>query len=675
MAAEAPLPFLAELVALLAASALIAYLGQRIGLVPIVGFLLAGVLIGPSTLGLVRDQALIHAAAEIGVILLLFTIGLEFSLEHLARIRRLIFVGGGLQVGLVVTLVTLGLLLFGVPWKAGVFTGCLLALSSTAVVMKLLADSGQTNSPAGQIALGILIFQDLAVVAMVLLVPMLGGTGGSVLAIAQALGTAVAIIAAVLIVARRVMPRLMEAVARTCSQEIFLLTVVAICFGTAYVTSLAGVSLSLGAFLAGLLVSDTRFKHYALGEILPLQVLFSATFFVSVGLLLDVRFLLQHLLLVLAVVAAILLLKVVTTIISVRALGYPRGTTAFASLLLAQIGEFSLVLERAGGAGGLTPAGAAETGTQTFIAATVLLIVLTPFLAQAGEALQRRLAKPSSPDAPAVPDHHPGSQHDGFAGLSDHVIVAGYGPACQALAPILQQADIPYGILTLSPGGANDAEQAGLRVMRNDYTRQQTLLLAGIMRAKLLVIADDNPAVVERVVAVARSINSHIPILVRTRYRDEAQELMAAGADHAISEEQASILRLLQHVLGAYKLDTDRIAGYVDVLEAAPDTNGAFRREQTPVRLTDAARRVAKCAHVATVDEVVPASTGCEECLRLGDAWVHLRVCMTCGHVGCCDSSKHKHATQHFHATEHPVIRSLEPGEDWGWCHVDRVTL
>ncbi|MEM6288256.1 MAG: cation:proton antiporter, partial [Bacteroidota bacterium] len=295
LAAGAVPPFLVDVVVIVAAAALVAYVCKRIGLVPIVGFLLAGVLIGPGALGLVEDQETIEVAAEVGVLLLLFTIGIEFSLDRLAKIKRLIFVGGGIQVGLTTAIVAGLCMAFGVGWRPAVFTGFLVALSSTAIVTKLLGDRGETNSEHGQGAVGLLIFQDLAVILMVLLVPALGGgdvTGGEV---AIALGTAAAIIVFVLVVARRILPPLLEHVARTCSSELFLLTVIAICFGTAYAVGLAGVSIALGAFLAGLVVSQSRFSEHALSEILPLQILFSATFFVSVGLLLDIGFLMENL--------------------------------------------------------------------------------------------------------------------------------------------------------------------------------------------------------------------------------------------------------------------------------------------------------------------------------------------------------------------------------------------
>ncbi|HEV2863686.1 MAG TPA: cation:proton antiporter [Pyrinomonadaceae bacterium] len=783
LAAGAAPTFFTEAAALIVAGALVAYVCQRLRLVPIVGFLLAGVLIGPNALGLVRDRALVDAAAEVGVILLLFAIGIEFSLGRLARIKKLIFAGGGLQVGLAV-LLTAGLLAaFGAGWRAGLFTGFLVALSSTAIVLKVLADKGETGDAHGQVALGLLIFQDLAVVVMVLLVPTLGGAGGgSGLGIVWALAKAGGIIAAVLVVARRVMPRVLESVARTCSPEIFLLTVVAICFGTAYLTSLAGVSLSLGAFLAGLLVSESRFSEHAFGEILPLQILFSAAFFISVGMLLDVRFLVMNLPLVAAAVALVLAVKLLTTAAGVLALGYRAPVAAASGLALAQVGEFSFVLERSGRDAGLSPGGLGEVGSQTFIAATVVLMVLTPLLMQAGSRLARKIEeKHQRRGAEAL-------EGDASAGhapdIEDHVIVAGYGQAARRLVRVLSGSRIPYVITTLSPEGANEAEGEGHTVLRGDAGRQRTLQLAGVERAKMVVVADDEPAAARRVAAVARTLNPTARILVRTRYMEEAERLTEAGADRAIAEELESVVALFSDVLRGYQIPVAEIdaheeairrGGYAALLrdraegeqpivicspgrdcfdrrtftvragspvtagplsqmfldaavsikvlevvrggktvsdppedfvtwpgdeltlegsteaftraahlfrgdevgeEAPPDagSGGAFIDTERVVSL-DAEKLSTKCTHLAEARPVLPSARGCEDCLRTGDTWVHLRLCMTCGHVGCCDSSKNRHATRHHTATGDPIIKSLERGEDWAWCYPDETYL
>ncbi len=663
LAGAAP-AFLPEVVGLLVATALVTYLCHRLHVMPIVSFLLTGALIGPHALGVVSDPAVIDGAAELGVILLLFTIGIEFSLDTLARIKRLILVGGGLQVGLVVGLVTGGLALAGVDWRAGVFTGCLVALSSTAIVMKLLMTRRETHTEGGQAALGILIFQDLAVVGMVLLVPLLAAgdsSGGSVGEIAFALVKAAIIVTAVLVVARRVMPRVLEAVARTCSQEIFLLTVIAICFGTAYLTSLAGVSLSLGAFLAGLVVSESRFRHLAAGEILPLQILFSATFFVSVGMLLDVGFLVARPGLVLAAIGGSLVIKLLAAGISLRALGLATGTVAFTSVLLAQVGEFSFVLERAGRDLGLHPAGLASGGPETFVAATVVMMIATPPVSRLCDRLLRRWL----PAAALAPGPAAGS------GLRDHVVIAGYGAAGRVLAPALTARGIAYVVVTLSPEGATAAERDGVPVLRGNYGRHYELSLAGLRDARLLVVADDDPATTHRVVAAARTLRPELTVLARARTADDAASLLGTGASDVVIGDDAGAAPLIDRLVAAYEAAAPATApreGAVSLPTVSPTDPDAWT-------LSVMQQRSGTCTHTKAARVVKPGTAGCQECLKDGGSWVHLRLCMTCGHVGCCDQSPHRHARHHHRETGHPIIRSFEPGEDWAWCYEDKAVV
>lgn len=682
-AGEAP-DFFPQVVALFVASAVIAYVGFRFGLVPIVGFLLAGIVIGPSGFGLVTDPEIINAAAEIGVVLLLFTIGIEFSLERLARIARLIFVGGGLQVGLTIGVVALVCLGIGTGWRDALFTGCLIALSSTAIVMKLLSDQGDTNNPAGQGALGVLVFQDLAVVAMVLMVPMMGTTNtGGLAAIGQALLSATVIIVVILLLARRVMPAMLDAVARTCSREIFLLFVIAVCLGTAYVTSLFGLSLALGAFLAGLLVSESRFGQQALGDILPIQIVFSAAFFISVGLLFDIGFMLARWPLVLAAIAGVLLIKTLATTVSLKALGYGAGAALNVGLLLAQIGEFSFVLESVGRQAGLNPFGLVEGGSETFIAVTVLLMAGTPFLAQLGRAAEGRLdQKQSRQAAPSVaPEQH------GFNDLEQHVVIAGYGLYGRWLAATFKQSNTPFGIVTLSPDGALEAERDGYRVLRGDYANPYIIGLANVRAARLLVIPDDEPGMAHRVTATVRANFPALPIMVRTRRKADVHELRQAGATEVVADEYHAIKALLGLITAsAGPAASQARAAQAPGLEepadlgvqaaagdgAAPDVGPSG----SVIQLDDAQRRSPQCQHLEWAQAVVPDNIFvCAECARLGDSWVHLRVCLTCGSVGCCDDSKNQHARRHFEASGHPLIKSLEPGEAWAYCFVDDVSL
>ena len=374
---------------------------------------------------------------------------------------------------------------------------------------------------------------------------------------------------AVLVVARRLMPPLLERVALTCAPELFLLTVIAICLGTAWLTSIAGVSLSLGAFLAGLVVSESRFSHHAFGEIMPLQILFSATFFVSVGMLLDVGFLVHHLPLVLAAVALVVVVKTVTTAGSVLALGYSAPVAAASALTLAQVGEFSFVLDRAGHAVGLSPAGLGDTGSQAFIASTVVLMVATPQLTALGsrlaQTLKRRHVRAASAAAAAA---RPDVTAETFMHLQHHVIVAGYGEAARQLVRVLHGSRVPFIITTLSPGGANEAEAQGLPVLRGDSGRQHTLELAGIERAKAVVVADDDPATAQRIVAVARSLAPTARIIVRTRYPADAAAIEREGADHVVVDELESVVQLFADVLRNYRISPQEIEAHEEAIRS-----------------------------------------------------------------------------------------------------------
>lgn len=656
-AGQAPPDYLLPVAALLVSAAIIGYASVRLRVVPIVGFLLAGVLIGPNALGLVRERGALEAAAEVGVILLLFSIGIEFSLGRLNRIRRLVLLGGSVQVLASVGVVTGVLAAAGVAWRPAVFTGFLVALSSTAIVLKLLGDRGETGSRLGQAGLALLIFQDLAVVVMVLLVPVLGtgsGSGGG--QIAAALGTAVGVIAVTLLAARHVVPPLLEAVARSCSPEVFLLTVIALCLGTAYLTALAGVSVSLGAFLAGLVVSESRHSAHALSEVLPLQILFSAVFFVSVGTLLDLRFLAREPLLVLAALALVLVVKTLTTFVASPVVGLSVGVGVSLSLLLAQVGEFAFVLEKAGRDQGLTPAGLGEDGSQAFVAATVVLLVATPALAALGRALsrardRRRTTVADARPQPAAPD-------------SGHVLISGWGSTARHLAAELQAAGVPLVVTTLNPDGAAEAELAGHTVIRGDSRRRHVLQEAGLARARLVVIGDDQAEATAQIAGVIATAAPGLPIIARAEGDQDIEALHGAGVGRVVLDNRAVNRSLAQAVRSALGKPP---VGLAVGASTHVDTTAVVDWQADP----DGA-----CAHVDQARPVVPRTPGCQECLQQGMTWVHLRLCVHCGHVGCCESSLGRHASAHAAArTGHDVITSLEPGEHWGWCYLDEVSL
>ncbi|CAM3205378.1 monovalent cation:proton antiporter family protein [Rhodothermus bifroesti] len=552
---------LAELVALLAISVLIAYLCYRIRLVPIVGFLLAGVLIGPGLLALVRSETLIYNTAQIGVILLLFTIGVEFKLEQLRRIWRELLIGGGLQVGLC-TLVVLALLVgLGVEVRSALFTGFLVAVgSSTAIVLSVLSDRQETDTVVGRLALAMLIFQDLATVAVVLLIPVLGEGHGSFGQALLALGQALLVVGGTLFLARSIMPPLLERIARTRRHDLFLLTIVAICFGMAWITHLFGVSLALGAFLAGLVVSESPYSEYALSEILPLKSVFNAVFFVSVGLLLDVHFLLAHPLLVAATALAVLLVKVLTTAAATRLLGYPLRVALVLGLALAQIGEFSFVLAQAGQEVGLTPAGLGEVGTQSLLAAIVLLMAATPLLMAAGRQLNAHLLQ--------HPREHAMVASATKAALEDHVIVVGYGPAGQRLVQVLKDTGIPFIIIDLNPYTVQTAQKNGLPVLYGDASRRHILEHAAVDRAKVCVVAINDDAATRRIVELARYLNPTLQIIVRTRFLRDVEFLQRIGADIVVPEELETAVRIFTQVLQAYFVPPEEINRQIATIRA-----------------------------------------------------------------------------------------------------------
>jgi len=536
-AAPGELPFLREMISLFAASAVMAWLCQRLKIVPIVGFLVAGILIGPFGLGLVQDQGLVSATAEIGVILLLFSIGIEFSLEKLASIRRFIIVGGGLQVASTVALVAITFLAIGFDWKVGVYTGCLVALSSTAIVLKLLSDSGRADSPVGRISLGILILQDLAIVVMVLLLPLLGGGDASGAQVTTALLEAIAIIALVLILGSRLVPRLLDRIARERSQELFLLAVLSICFGIAWILALGGVSLALGAFLAGLVVSGSRFREHALGDILPLRTLFTAVFFASVGMLLDLRFVLERPLLILGVAAAVAVVKLGLASLAVIALRYPARMAFSVGIGLAQIGEFSLVLEQAGRDAGLSPAGQGDLGHQVFLAVAVLLMAVTPLLVSWEDRFGPRSL--GLKKGGALAEHR---------GPLDLTLVGGYGMAGRAIAAACADAGIPYSIVDLNPVSVADAQKAGVPIEFGDIGRRSVLERAGLARARCLVLTVNDRASSTRAAKMAKLLNPDARVIVRVRYASEEATMRQAGADEVVIEETEATDRLVQLV-------------------------------------------------------------------------------------------------------------------------------
>ena len=552
---------LQDLVLLLAVAVLVIYVSHRIKLPPVVGFLLTGILIGPGGFSLIRDHTAIDTLAEIGVVMLLFMIGLEFTLDRLKRIQRNFWLGGSLQVLLTIASAALLFGLAGVKVREAVFFGFLVSLSSTAVVLKSLADRGETDSPQGRIALGILIFQDLAIVPMIALVPVLSDAGAAAPAPAAVLLRFVlsaAAIAVVFVVGRTVMPRLLRAIVSTRIREIFLLASLFLCLGTAWLTSSLGLSLALGAFLAGVIISESEYSHQVVSDILPFKDVFNSLFFISIGMLLHTDVLWRSAPTVAGLVLTILGLKIAAVFLTVRILGYGGRISLITALSLAQIGEFSFVLAGVGRANGLLP----ENAFQIFLASSILTLLLTPLLlrtapglALSAEQAFRWKKRASDRDAETPPR------------CVNHVIVAGYGLNGRNLAHVLQEAGIGYVLLDVNPETYRKAVEAKEPIIFGDVSSPTILREAGIRSARGIVFAISDPATTRRAVKAARALgNEGLFIIVRTRYASEIDELYRLGADDVIPEEFETSIEIFTRVLGKFHIPRNIIDAQIKVL-------------------------------------------------------------------------------------------------------------
>ena len=538
--------FLTDLTLLLALGVAVVLLGDRVRLPPIVGFLITGVLCGPFGFGVIRDTAQVEALAELGVVLLLFTVGIEFSVRELSRMGSFLLVGGGLQVALTTAATAVLARAVGVAWPNGVFLGMLVALSSTAIVLRLLAGRGEMDSPHGRAALGILIFQDLCIVPMMLLAPFLRGEGRLEAIVPVALKAAAFHLAA-WVAARFVVPRILHRVVKTRKREVFLLTVVLLCLGAALVSSLVGLSLALGAFIAGLTISESEYSHQALGEVLPLREVFNSLFFVSIGMLFDFRTALAQPLLVAGALAAVLLGKTAITAAVTWALGQPLRVAIVTALTLAQIGEFSFVLSRAGVEAGLL----GSRLEQLFLAVAVLSLAATPLLSGLAPRLAGALDQ-ALPGALVRGHRALTAAAAGDARLADHVIIVGYGVNGHNLARALRRVDVPFAVVEMNPDVVRRERRHGRAIIYGDATRQEVLEFAGVARARVLVVAISDAAATRAAVALARRLNPQLHIVVRSRYLQEVEPLSALGTDEVVPEEFETSIEIFSRVLHRY---------------------------------------------------------------------------------------------------------------------------
>lgn len=539
----------------------------------LIGYIVAGLLIGPNTPGFIADDQTVRVVADVGVALLMFAVGTQFSLEELNHVRKTALVGGGIQIGGTIALGVLLGLLFGWGLYGGLFVGCALALSSTAVMLKILEERGELGTAHGTVMLGILVVQDLSLILMIVLLPALaemGTAGGSALqGVGVALLKALIFIAATVLLATRGVPVLLERVARLGSRELFLLAVVCLCLLAGWSADKMGLGVALGAFLAGIVVSESGFSHEVFAQVRPLRDVFASIFFVSVGMLINPQFLIENGLTVLVVVLTILIGKTFITMWALHMLGWQPRTTLLAGLGLAQIGEFSFVLATVGASKNLIPPHIASI----ILSSALITILLTPFVYGGAGWLYRRLSRlpgialllhqrgappAAGEEQPTTTDHRsPGAEateaERGEAAAQHakrfpvpRVIIVGGGRVGRYMSDALRAKSVPHVVVDFDTAAIARLRENGVSVVYGDATSEAVLKIARPQKAELAVVALPEAASTEMVVRALKEAAPTIRVVARVHRGDDIPRLRKAGADtviHAQFEAGVEVIR------------------------------------------------------------------------------------------------------------------------------------
>ncbi len=552
---------------LLAAAVGVVVLFRRLHLPPLLGYLAAGVLLGASVLNVAQDSVQMQYLAEFGVVFLMFSIGLEFSLPKLTAMRRAVFVVGGAQVAvtmvaaIAVALAAQAWLHYGMPtpallqqldWRAGVVLGGALAMSSTAIIMKALSEQLQLDTAHGRTVLGVLLFQDLAVVLLLVLVPALTQPANQLLwALGLAGLKAMALLTLLLVFGQRWMQRLFDLIAKQASRELFTLTVLLITLGLAWVTELAGLSMALGAFVAGMLIAETPYRHAVEEDIKPFRDVLLGLFFLTLGMQLDLAVLLRQPLWVAVCLVLPMAFKagLVYWIVRTPRLGAAlAGTAVRSALALCAAGEFGFVLLNVANRNAAQPLLGAEL-SQVLLASMVLSMLIAPILMQHSERLASAFTRRFADDAwmnQALQLHQFAAQK---VSLKGHVVVLGYGRSGQTVAQVLRSDGHTVLALDLDPDRVREARAAGQRVEFGDAARRETLTTLGLANAKALVMSFANTAVQLKVLHDVHELAPNLPVIVRTHDESGLAQLKAAGAADVVPELVEGSLMLASHAL------------------------------------------------------------------------------------------------------------------------------
>jgi len=544
--------FLSELLVLLAVATAGVALFERLKLPAIAGFLVMGALVGPGGIGLIGDPERVRELADLGVVFLLFEIGLELPLGRLRLLWRPALVSGGLQVGGTLLVVSMAAVAFGLDWRNAVMLGALVAMSSTALVMRLLSQRGEVQAPQGQLAIGILLFQDLCVVPLLLLVPILADESGrGALDVGLEVGRATLALGAFCVVARFLLPPLLDRVAHMRSRELFTMVALLTVLGSAVVAEKIGLTLSVGAFVGGLVLSMTPYARQLFAEVVSLRGLLIGVFFTAVGMLFDWRVASEQWAAILAYTAVVVILKAgLVVLIVTYALGQGVRLGVLTGLTLAQTGEFSFVLAVAAAQAGLLD----DSSRQVFVAGSIATLLLTPFLVGASPRIAAFAARGRSfaRSEGDVPRSGPG----------DHVVLIGFGLGGQNLARVLKSREIPFVAIESNAVSVRAALKRRQPIVYGDATRPELLQSVDIANAKLVVVAISDMIATREIVARVREMSPSVPILARTRYVLEVDGLERAGATQVVVEELEATLELIGAALKAFGISNEAVVRF-----------------------------------------------------------------------------------------------------------------
>jgi CPA2 family monovalent cation:H+ antiporter-2 len=526
---------------LLAAAVLVVVVFRTLRLPPLLGYLIVGVAIGPHALGWITTTDEVRSLAEIGVVFLMFSIGLEFSLTRLMTMRRIVFGLGAAQVLATLALVVGVSVAVGVSWRDGIVLGGALAMSSTAILAKLLAERFELNSPHGRQIIGILLFQDLAVVPLLILIPALGAPADEMIAtLGYALLKAAVVLTILLFFGQRLMRAWFHLVARQKSSELFVLNVLLITLGVAFITEMAGLSLALGAFVAGVLISETEYRYQVEEDIKPFRDVLLGLFFVTIGMLLDVSIVVENVW-VSVLLVTLLIAKTGLILGLSRLFGAPSGVAIRTGLALGACGEFGFVILAHAGASGLV---AAEV-LQPVLAVMVLSMLIAPFVIERSEAIVRRWSATEWMSR-AMQLHNIAVQS---MSADEHVVICGYGRSGQNLARFLDQEGVAFIALDNDPQRIGDATAAGERVVFGDAARREVLLAAGLARARVVIVTYADTASALRILAHVQEARPGLPVIVRTVDDSDVEKLRNAGATEVVADLMEASLMLASSTL------------------------------------------------------------------------------------------------------------------------------